>query len=92
MRKRVIPPHQRWCFHTCALVEFSIFLISLLGQMEPSNRGYSVGFLNDKQEGVELLRGHIENMFPHTRHGLSDGNLRSSASVVTSLNLIGLFF
>lgn len=49
--------------------EFPIFLISLSGQMEPSDRGYSVGFWNDKQEGVEdtwaeLLRGlkfsHVE--------------------------------
>ncbi|CAM4716078.1 unnamed protein product [Leuciscus chuanchicus] len=55
--------------------------------MEPSDRGYSVGFWNDKQEGVEdtwveLLRGHIENMFPPSRHGPSDGNSRSSASVL----------
>jgi len=28
MRKHVIPPHQQWCFHICALVEFFIFLIS----------------------------------------------------------------
>ncbi len=53
--------------------EFFIFLICLLGQTEASDRGYSVGLWNDKQEGVEdtwvaLLRGlkssHIENMFP----------------------------
>lgn len=81
--------------------EFPIFLISLLGQMEPSDRGYSVGFWNDKQEGVEdtwakLLRGlrfsHIENMFPPSSHALLDGNSHTSASVLTSLNLIGLFF
>lgn len=64
---------------------FSIFHIPLLAQSEPPNRGYSVGFGNDKQEGVEdtwvsflRLFSNIENMLPPSRYACSNENVFGS--------------